>query len=129
MTERQLTVCAIALVADGNSAEEVARALGVGEDHARFLIEAGATEQSAGTMGYMQTRPGRFERDLPGDFDTPERNYTRPKLKDEPKYEADPKEYPPISPTGRPPDLPGFRQNARGRGRDAGGATECGVCA
>ena len=58
MTERQLTVCAIALFADGFDKAQIARALGVDADRAQELIERGADEQSAGTMGHMkQHRP------------------------------------------------------------------------
>ena len=53
MTERQLTVCAIALYADGYSAKQVGVALGVEEKRAQQLIEAGADAQAAGTMGQM----------------------------------------------------------------------------
>ena len=51
MDERQQTVCAIALFADGYSQRQIAEALGVDYDEAVRLCEAGAAEQSAGTMG------------------------------------------------------------------------------
>ena len=53
MDERQLTVCAIALFADGYSAGQIAAALAVNEEQAQRLIERGADEQAAGTMGHM----------------------------------------------------------------------------
>ena len=53
MDERQLTVCAIALFADGYSKRRIAAALGVDEDRAQRLAERGAEEQAAGTMGHM----------------------------------------------------------------------------
>ena len=54
MDERQLTVCAIALFADGFSKPQIAGALGVDEERAQQLIENGADEQAAGTMGHMK---------------------------------------------------------------------------
>ena len=53
MNERQLTVCAIALFADGYTQQQIAAALGVDYDEAVRLCEAGAAEQAAGTMGHM----------------------------------------------------------------------------
>ena len=53
MTEREMTVCAIALFADGYSYERIARALGVSRDRAVELATAGAEAQSAGKMVYM----------------------------------------------------------------------------
>ena len=55
MTERQMTVCAIGLFADGYSKDQVARALGVDSERAQQLIEAGADAQANGTMGYMKS--------------------------------------------------------------------------
>ena len=57
MDERQLTVCAIALFADGYTHAEIAQALGVNEDRASELAIKGADEQAAGTMGYMASKP------------------------------------------------------------------------
>ena len=57
MNERQLKVCAIALFCDGWSSKQVARALGVDEQRAQELIEAGADEQASGTMGSMRNCP------------------------------------------------------------------------
>ena len=57
MNERQLKVCAIALFCDGWSGEQIACALGVDEQRAQELIEAGADEQAGGTMGYMSSCP------------------------------------------------------------------------
>ncbi len=42
MDERQMTVCAIALFADGYSARQVGEALGVDAERARKLISAEA---------------------------------------------------------------------------------------
>ena len=53
-----MTVCAIALFADGYSKYQVSEALGVDPDRAQDLIQAGADVQAAGEMGYMtQGRP------------------------------------------------------------------------
>ena len=58
MDERQQTVCAIALFADGYSKRQIAQALNVDEELAQRLIELGAEEQAAGSMGQMaQHRP------------------------------------------------------------------------
>ena len=57
MNERQLMVCAIALFCDGWSQEQIASALSVEERYAQDLIEAGADEQAAGTMGHMKNCP------------------------------------------------------------------------
>ena len=57
MNERQLTVCAIALFADGFSNVQIAKALAVSKDRAQELIEQGASEQRNGTMGYMKNCP------------------------------------------------------------------------
>ena len=57
MDDRQLTVCAIALFADGYSKQQVAEALGVDVDRAQALIRAGADAQAAGTMGQMEQGP------------------------------------------------------------------------
>ncbi len=52
MNERQLTVSAIALFADGFSHTQIADALGVDTDRAAELTATGADEQSTGTMGH-----------------------------------------------------------------------------
>ena len=54
MNDRQLTVCAIALFADGYSARQIAVALGIVAEEAQRLIEAGAEAQAAGNMGHMK---------------------------------------------------------------------------
>ena len=51
MNERQRTVCAIALFADGFTIVQIAAALGVDIDRAQGLMDIGAEEQAAGTMG------------------------------------------------------------------------------
>ena len=55
MNDRQQIVCAIALFADGNSYESIAKALGVTNRKATQLTDRGAEEQQAGTMGFMST--------------------------------------------------------------------------
>ena len=55
MNDRQQMVCAIALFADGNSYESIAKALGVTNSKAIQLTERGAEEQRAGNMGFMST--------------------------------------------------------------------------
>ena len=62
MNERQLTVCAIALCADGFSNVQIAEALGVDKDRAEDLIESGADEQRVGTMGHMRHCPSGKDR-------------------------------------------------------------------
>ena len=57
MDERQLTVCAIALFADGYTHAEIAQAFGVNEDRASELAIKGSNEQAAGTMGHMENNP------------------------------------------------------------------------
>ena len=57
MNERQLTVCAIALFADGFSNVQIAEALGVDSNRAQQLTERGAEEQATGTMGHMRNCP------------------------------------------------------------------------
>ena len=57
MNERQLRVCAIALFADGFSNVQIAKALGVDKAQAQALMEAGAEEQRAGTMGHHEELP------------------------------------------------------------------------
>ena len=57
MNERQLMLCAIALFADGFRHTQIADALGVDTNRAAELTAAGATEQSAGTMGHMKNCP------------------------------------------------------------------------
>ncbi len=57
MNERQLTVSAIALFADGFSHTQIADALGVDTDRAAELTATGADEQSTGTMGHMKNCP------------------------------------------------------------------------
>ena len=58
MDERQLTLCAVALFADGYSKDQIGTALGVDSERAQQLIELGADAQSAGEMGQMsQHRP------------------------------------------------------------------------
>ena len=63
MNERQMTVCAIALFADGWSKYQIGDALGVEADRAQDLIEAGAGEQAAGTMGHMKQGATPWSRD------------------------------------------------------------------
>ena len=63
MDERQQTVCAIALFADGYSKRQIAEALNVDEDLAQRLIERGAAEQAAGNMGQMATHRTPWSRD------------------------------------------------------------------
>ena len=65
MDERQLTVCAIALFADGYSKRQIAAALGADEDRAQRLAERGAEEQAAGTMGHMAQYLEPWSRDKP----------------------------------------------------------------
>ena len=65
MDERQLTVCAIALFADGYSRRQIAVALGVDEEYAQQLAEQGAAEQAAGTMGHMAQYLEPWSRDKP----------------------------------------------------------------
>ena len=50
MNERQLTVCAIALFADGFSFAQIGQALRVTEEEASSLAFQGAEEQRAGRM-------------------------------------------------------------------------------
>ena len=57
MNERQRTVCAIALFADGFTIVQIAAALGVDIDQAQGLMDIGAEEQAAGTMGHMSKCP------------------------------------------------------------------------
>ena len=54
LDERQLTVCAIALFADGYSPPQIGKALQVDQDRAQKLISAGADAQANGKMGYMK---------------------------------------------------------------------------
>ena len=63
MDERQLTVCAIALFADGYSSRQIGEALNVTKDRAQVLIEAGAEEQREGTMGHMKQGRVPWSRD------------------------------------------------------------------
>lgn len=63
MDERQMTVCAIALFADGYSQHQIADALGVDADRAQELIEAGADAQAAGRMGQMAQHRDPWSRD------------------------------------------------------------------
>ena len=63
MDERQLTVCAIALFADGYSAPQIAAALNVDQERAQKLAEQGATEQAAGRMGHMAKGREPWSRD------------------------------------------------------------------
>lgn len=63
MDERQQTVCAIALFADGYSNRQVAEALGIDVDRAQELIEAGARAQAAGKMGHMKQGRQPWSRD------------------------------------------------------------------
>ena len=61
MTERQLTVCASALWANGGTREEIAHALGVSADRAQELMDRGAGEQARGTIGFMASpKKGRM---------------------------------------------------------------------
>ena len=53
MTERQQTVCAIALFVDGYCKDQIAVALGLDPEQAQQLIDAGADAQANGTMGHM----------------------------------------------------------------------------
>ncbi len=53
MNHRQLTVCAIALFADGYSRDQIAEALNLESEEAQKFIEAGANAQAAGEMGFM----------------------------------------------------------------------------
>ena len=57
MNERQLTVSAIALFADGFSHTQIANALGVDTDRAAQLAATGAREQASGTMGHVKSCP------------------------------------------------------------------------
>ena len=63
MDEWQMTVCAIALFADGYSKYQVAEALGVDPDRAQELILAGAHAQTAGKMGHMAEGRPPWSRD------------------------------------------------------------------
>ena len=67
MDERQLTVCAIALFADGYSHRQISAALGVDADKASQLTTAGGNAQAAGDMGYMKTGPYQREDDTDGE--------------------------------------------------------------
>ena len=66
MEERQLMICAIALFADGYSKRQIAAALEVDEDRAQRLIQRGANEQAAGTMGHMAQHREPWSRDTEG---------------------------------------------------------------
>ena len=63
MDEWQMTVCAIALFADGYSKHQIGRALGVDVDKAQALIEAGADAQATDRMGYMTQHRAAGSRD------------------------------------------------------------------
>ena len=67
MDERQLTVCAIALFADGYSSRQIGRALQVDQDRAQELISAGADAQAAGEMGHMKQGRNPWSRDCGDD--------------------------------------------------------------
>ena len=63
MNERQLTVCAAALWADGWSARQIAEALDVTRERAQELAEAGADAQAAGDIGFMKSGRAPTSRD------------------------------------------------------------------
>ncbi len=63
MDEWQLTICAIALFADGYSQTQIASALGVDPNEAQRLIQAGADAQAAGRMGHMAQHRQAWSRD------------------------------------------------------------------
>ena len=63
MDEWQLTICAIALFADGYSKTQIAGALGVDPNEAQRLIEAGADAQAAGLMGHIPQHREPWSRD------------------------------------------------------------------
>ena len=63
MDEWQLTICAIALFADGYSQAQIAAALGLDPNEAQRLISAGAAAQAAGHMGHMAQHREPWSRD------------------------------------------------------------------
>ena len=64
MNERQLTVCAAALWADGWSTRQIAEALQVTTERAQELTGAGADAQAAGDIGFMKAGHAPNSRDV-----------------------------------------------------------------
>ena len=63
MDEWQMTVCAIALFADGYSKYQIGEALGIDPDRAQQLIQAGADAQAREEMGQMDQHRPPWSRD------------------------------------------------------------------
>ena len=63
MDEWQMTVCAIALYADGYSPRQVGEGLDVDAVRAQKLISAGADAQARGDMGHMTQHCEPWSRD------------------------------------------------------------------
>lgn len=57
MNDRQLTVCAIALFADGFDHEQISKALDLRYERCVELVTAGGNEQFRGTMGPLKNCP------------------------------------------------------------------------